>query len=205
VAAPLAVSDEAVRLAIISRFGWIKRQQAKFEAQPRQSKREMVSGESHYFWGHRYRLCVNEREGSAGVSVRNRSILDLNVPSGTSRDCREQVLYRWYREQLKAVVPALIEKWHTVLGVQKTEWGVKKMKTKWGTCNIEARRVWLNLELAKKSPECLEYIIVHELVHLLERHHNDRFTALMDKFMPGWRIRRDELNSAPLSHEDWDY
>ena len=123
----------------------------------------------------------------------------------TSAEQREQVLQRWYREQLKALIPPLLEKWQSVLGVQVADWGIKKMKTKWGACNIDARRIWLNLELAKKPVQCLEYIIVHELVHLLERHHNDRFQKLMDQFMPQWRLHREELNRGPLGYEDWDY
>jgi len=118
---------------------------------------------------------------------------------------REQVLYDLYRSRLKEMIPELLEKWERIIGVQTAAWDVKRMKTKWGTCNVEARRIWLNLELVKKQIHCLEYIIVHELVHLLERNHNDRFTALMDKFMPLWPAYRDELNRAPLEHGEWEY
>ena len=205
VAAPLAVSDEAVKLAVISRLGWIKRQQAKFGAQPRQSQREMVNGESHYFLGRRYRLHVTEHNGAGKVLLRNKTIIDLYVRHGTDAEQREKVLRRWYRKQLKALVPPLLEKWQQTLGVQVDNWSIKKMKTKWGACNIEARRIWLNLELAKKSVQHIEYILVHELMHLLERHHNDRFTTLMTQFMPRWRHNREGLNRAPLGHETWDY
>lgn len=205
VAAPLAVSNDAVKLAVISRLGWIKRQQAKFEAQPRQSRREMVNGESHYFLGQRYRLNVIEHNGAAKVVLRNKAIINLYVRPGSDDELRKKVLQRWYREQLKALVPSLLEKWQQTLGVQVAHWGVKKMKTKWGGCNVEARRIWLNLELAKKPVQCLEYIIVHELVHLLERHHNGRFTAYMDKFMPQWCLWRDTLNKSPLGDETWKY
>jgi len=205
VAAPLAVNDEAVRLAVIGKLAWIKRQQAKFEAQLRQSKREMVRGESHYFLGQRYRLRVIEHHGAGKVVVRNKAAIDLYVRSETSAEQREQVLQRWYRAQLKALTPPLLEKWQLVLGVQVADWGIKKMKTKWGGCTIDARRIWINLELAKKPVQCLEYIIVHELVHLMERHHNDRFRKLMDQFMPQWRLHREELNRAPLGYDDWDY
>jgi predicted metal-dependent hydrolase len=204
VAVPLAVSDEAVRLAVIGKLAWIKRQQAKFEAQPRQSRREMIRGESHYFLGQRYRLRVIEHHAAGKVILRNASI-DLYVRPETSADQREQVVQRWYRSQLKALIPALLDKWQLVLGVQVADWGIKKMKTKWGACTIDARRIWINLELAKKPVQCLEYIIVHELVHLLERHHNDRFQKLMDQFMPQWRLHREELNRGPLGYEDWDY
>ncbi len=204
VAAPLAVSDDAVRLAVIGKLAWIKRQQAKFEAQPRQSRREMVRGESHYFLGQRYRLRVIEHRAAGKVELRNAAI-DLYVRPETSADQRVQVLQRWYREQLKAMMSPLLEKWQPVLGVQAADWGIKKMKTKWGACTIEARRIWINLELAKKPVQCLEYILAHELVHLLERHHNDRFQKLMDQFMPQWRLHREVLNRGPLGYEDWDY
>ena len=204
VAVPLAVSDEAVRLAVIGKLAWIKRQQAKFEAQPRQSRREMVRGESHYFLGQRYRLRVIEHHAAGKVVLRNASI-DLYVRPETSADQREQVVQRWYRSQLKALIPSLLDKWQLVLGVQVADWGIKKMKTKWGACTIDARRIWINLELAKKPVQCLEYIIVHELVHLIERHHNDRFQKLMDQFMPQWRLHREELNRGPLGYENWDY
>ncbi|MCX6930183.1 MAG: SprT family zinc-dependent metalloprotease [Verrucomicrobia bacterium] len=205
VAAPLAVTDAAVRLAVIGKLGWIKRQQARFEAQPRQSEREMVSGESHYFLGSRYRLRVIERNGATSVALRNKSTLELHVRPETDAGQRNRILHHWYRRQLKELIPPLIEKWQMVLGVAVEEWGVKKMKTKWGTCNIEARRIWLNLELAKKPVPCLEYIIAHEMVHLLERHHNDRFIAIMDKSLPHWRSCRHQLNAAPLGHDTWSY
>ncbi|MBU4581911.1 MAG: M48 family metallopeptidase [Proteobacteria bacterium] len=205
VAAPLAVSDDAVKLAVISRLGWIKRQQVKFDAQSRQSQREMVNGESHYFLGQRYRLNVVEHNGAGKVVLRNKAAIDIYVRPGSDAEMREKVLQRWYREQLKTLVPPLLEKWQQALGVQVADWGIKKMKTKWGGCNVEARRIWLNLELAKKPVQCLEYILVHELVHLLERHHNDRFAAYMEKFMPQWRFLRETLNKGPLGHETWKY
>jgi predicted metal-dependent hydrolase len=205
VAAPLAVSDEAVRLAVIGKLAWIKRQQAKFEAQPRQSRREMVNGESHYFLGQRYRLRVIEHNGAGKVVLRNKTFMDLYVRPEASAEQREQVLQRWYRQELKALIPPLLKKWELVLGVEAADWGIKKMKTKWGACTIEAKRIWVNLELAKKPVQCLEYIVVHELVHLLERHHNERFQELMDQFLPQWRLHREELNRAPLGYDSWDY
>ena len=204
VAAPLAVSDEAVRLAVIEKFGWIKRQQSKFADQPRQGKREMVSGESHYFLGQRYRLRIVFCAGVSKV-VLNRSRMELHVRPELMAEDREQALQEWYRARLKELIPPLLEKWLPALGVELAGWGVRKMKTKWGSCNTKARRIWLNLELAKKPVQSLEYILVHELSHLLERHHNGRFRALMDQAMPLWRLRRDELNQAPLSCENWDY
>jgi predicted metal-dependent hydrolase len=205
VATPLAVTDAAVRLAVIGKLGWIQRQQARFAAQPRQSEREMVSGESHYFLGRRYRLRVIPHDGATKVVLRNRSRIELHAQAEATAPQREQMLHRWYRQQLKKLIPPLLEKWQTALGVQVADWRIKKMKTKWGTCTIEARRIWLNLELAKKPVPCLQYIIAHEMVHLVERHHNDRFVALMNRHMPNWRLHRQELNSAPLNHESWRY
>ena len=205
VAAPLRVSDDAVRLAVIGKLGWIKRQRAKFEAQPRQCAREMVSGESHYFLGRRYRLRVVEHDGAAGVELRNKSKLELHVRPETDAGQRERILHQWYRQKLKELIPPLIEKWQAVLGVRVAEWGVKKMKTRWGTCNIEARRIWVNLELAKKPVQCLEYIVVHELAHLIARHHDDRFVVLMNQRLPQWRAQRAALNAAPLAHSSWNY
>jgi predicted metal-dependent hydrolase len=205
VAAPLVVSDEAVRLAVIDKLGWIKRQRAQFAEQPRQSQREMVNGESHYFLGQRYRLRVHEQAGPAKVAVRGIASLDLFVRPGASAEQREAVLLHWYRQQLKTMISPLLEKWQPILGVQASHWGIKKMKTKWGSCNPTAKRLWFNLELAKKPAMCLEYIVVHELVHLLERNHTERFTALMDGFLPNWRICRETLNSGMLGHEVWAY
>ena len=205
VAAPLVVDDEAVRLAVIDKLGWIKRQKAKFAEQPRQSQREMVNGESHYFLGRRYRLRVHEHDAPPRVAVRGIASLDLFVRPDSCPEQREAVLLRWQRDQLKALIPPLLEKWQPILGVEVAAWGVKKMKTKWGSCNVSARRVWFNLELAKKPVQCLEYIVVHELVHLLERHHNERFTALVEAHVPTWRQVRELLNSAPLAHEAWTY
>lgn len=199
VAAPLAVDDEAVRLAVVGKLGWIKRQRAKFQAQPRQSQRRMVSGESHYFLGQRYRLRVHETAEPMRVALRGKATMDLFVRPGTPVERREQVLHDFYRAELKRLMPELLEKWQTKLGVEARAWGIKRMKTKWGTCSIEARRIWLNLELAKKPVQCLEYILVHELMHLLERHHNARFTALLDQHLSQWRVLRDELNGSVLA------
>lgn len=205
VAAPLLVDDEAVRLAVISRIAWIKRQQIKFEEQERQTAREYVSGESHYFQGSRYLLNVIERDGPGQVTVRNKKYLDLYVRPGSDALQRERLLQAWYRAHLRAAIPVMLAIWEPKLGVEVADWGIKHMKTKWGTCNIQARRIWVNLELAKKSERCLEYIVVHEIMHLLERQHNDHFLELMNHFLPQWRQFREELNRAPLAHEAWEY
>lgn len=205
VATPLHLDDEAVRLAIVSRLSWIRRQRQGFLDQARQSAREIVSGESHYVDGKRYRLNVVQRSGDPRVHFRDNSTIELRVPPGLDRDGRQRVLEYWYRQRLKARIPTLLGKWQPIVGVEVIDCRVKRMKTRWGSCNIEAGRIWLNLELAKKPAICLEYIVVHEMVHLLERHHTERFRALMDQAMPDWPLRREALNQSPLSHEDWQY
>jgi len=205
VSAPRRLDDDAVRLAVVPRLGWIRRQRAKFAGQERQSQREMVTGESHYVQGQRYRLAMVEGRGASGGRVVNSGTLELRVRPEWNRERRERVLQEWYRELLRAQIPVFIAKWEPVMGVEVADWGIKRMKTRWGSCNITARRIWLNLELAKKPVTCLEYVVVHEMVHLLERRHNDRFRAHMDRFLPGWRLQRDELNRAPLGHEEWTY
>jgi predicted metal-dependent hydrolase len=205
VAVPLLVNDDAVRLAVIERLAWIKRQQFKFQEQERQSRREYVSGESHYFQGRRYLLNVIEQDGPGKLVVRNKRILDMFVRPGSTLLQRERLMRAWYRTYLRSILPPMITQWEQVTGVELGALGIKEMKTKWGTCNIEARRVWINLELAKKTTRCLEYILVHEMVHLLERHHNEQFLAYMNRFMPQWRLHRDELNRAPLAREEWEY
>jgi predicted metal-dependent hydrolase len=204
VAAPLAVSDDAVRLAVIGKLGWIKRQMAMFHAQPRQSTREMVDGESHYFLGRRYRLRIAECTGAGRVELRRNTILTLYATDDASVDQRREILQRWYRQQMRPLVSPLMEKWQRKLGVRVAEWRIKRMKTKWGTCTVPACRIWLNLELIKKPIRCLEYIVVHEMTHLLERRHDGRFVSLMDKHLPSWRECRDELNATPLAHEEWE-
>jgi predicted metal-dependent hydrolase len=205
VAAPLRLNDEAVRLAVVTRLGWIRRQQVKFEKQERQSPREMVSGEAHYFRGRRYRLDVIETDGAASVRLRTNNKLELRVRPGSTRSGRETVLVKWYRDALERQVADLVAKWEPRIGVSVTDWAVRKMKTRWGTCNKEAGRIWINLELAKKPPSCVELIVVHEMLHLRHRHHDDAFSREMSRHLSHWRSLRDELNSAPLGHDDWAY
>ena len=205
VAAPAHMDDEAIRLAVVSRLAWIRRQQRMFQAQPRESGREMVTGESHYFRGQRYRLNVTEQRGATGVRLVGNHTMELTAPPGSDLEARQRLLQRWYREQLRQRTHELLPGWQSVVGEEVAECRIKQMKTKWGSCNIEARRIWLNLDLIRKPESCLEYILVHELVHLLERQHNDRFRTLMDSFLPDWRLRRDQLNQSPLAHQGWDY
>ncbi|WP_054113034.1 M48 family metallopeptidase [Marinagarivorans algicola] len=204
VSAPESMTETAIRMAVISRIPWIKKQQSDFAKQPRQSDREMVSGECHYLWGRRYRLNLIERSGKHEIKL-GRSRLHLYVNPATRLENKALVLSSYYRDALKARIAELLPVWEDKIGVKAADWGVKKMKTKWGSCNTQAKRIWLNLELAKKPPECLEYILVHELVHLLERNHNERFKGYMDKLLPDWRERRDLLNRMPLAHNNWIY
>ncbi len=205
VSAPLHVKDDVVRLLIVSKIPWIKTQQAKFTNQERQTEREYVSGETCYFQGRGYLLNVIYHDHTPKVALRHNTHIDLYVRHGSSLEKREQVLTAWYRQTLKEKLPELINKWQPVMGVTVRDWSVKRMKTKWGTCNINAGRIWLNLELIKKPEHCLEYVVVHEMVHLLERHHNARFIGYMDKFLPQWRSHKQELNQFILNHADWSY
>lgn len=202
VAAPKRLDDDQVRLAIIQRLPWIKRQREQLRAAERQSEREMVVGESHYVWGVRRRLKVIERPGRAHIETGGDRLL-LYTPAGSSVEQRRKTLDNWYREQLRQEVPDLIAKWESKLDIRVTDWNIRRMRTKWGTCNRETRRITFNVELAKKHPDCLEYIVVHEMMHYFERGHGERFTNLMDRAMTDWRSRRDQLTSAPLAFEVW--
>ncbi|TDN87103.1 hypothetical protein DET49_11457 [Salegentibacter sp. 24] len=203
--APRTTDSEVLRLFAISKLGWIKKQVKSFKEQPRETPRQYVSGESHYFQGKRFLLEIIETDKQQFVELKGTKKILIHCKKNSSKEKRSILLKEWYREQLKKQVPELIKKWEKKIGVKSEEWRVKQMKTKWGACNIEVKRIWLNLELAKKPPICLEYIIAHELVHLLERNHNDRFVAYLDEYMSKWRLYRDELNSLPIAHSDWGY
>ncbi len=204
IAAPDRMDLDTIRVFAISKLQWIKKQQETFKNQPRETSREYLTKESHYFQGKRYLLKVIEQNESPKVILKH-SKIELYVRPGATIQKKEEIINEWYRAQLKKTIPKLIEKWEKKIGVQSNEFGIKKMRTKWGTCNTQAKRIWLNLELAKKPIECLEYIIVHELIHLLERTHNQTFINHMNTFMPKWRFYRDELNMLPFSHTDWKY
>ena len=203
VAAPLVISEDAVRLAVIDKLAWIKQQRRQFQGQPRQSRREMVNGESHYFQGRRYRLTLRERDAPPRVTLRGLGTLELQVRPDTTAKQREALLQRWYRDQLRQVLPPLLDTWQNTLEVELAGWGIRRMKTRWGGCNPQARRVWFNLELAKKPPQCLEYIVVHELSHLRVRRHDAEFVALLDRHLPTWRSLKVLLAREPLGHETW--
>ena len=198
-AVPERMNDEAVRLFATSKLAWITKQRKKFSEQDRQTAREFVSGESHYYFGTRYLLNVVETTGKQHIELRGNKYIDLYVRPESTVEKREKIMSDWYRQSLKKVIPDYIKKWEEIMGVTVNDWGVKLMKTKWGTCNVKDKRIWINLELAKKNPQCLEYIIVHEMVHLLERHHNEKYKAYMDKFLPNWKSIKDELNGFQRS------
>ena len=196
VSAPLHLDDDEIRLAVSARRGWIRRKQSQLERLQRHSSGNYVTGETHYFEGRRYRLNVVEQSCPPAVMLPDDNTIQLSVRPGADRAERGKALDHWYRKQLQDRLPALIGKWERNMGVKANEVRIRKMKTRWGTCNRRARRIWLNLELMKKPASCLEYVVVHELVHLIERKHNNRFRTLMDQFLPGWRARKARLDST---------
>jgi len=204
IAAPARMNLDTIRLYAIAKLGWIKKQQKKLQGQQRETPREYLDRESHYVWGRRYLLKVIEADAIPTVEIKH-SQLVLTIRAGADTEKKADVVATWYRNQLRLAMSPLIAKWESLMGVKADRIFVQRMKTKWGSCNPHSRSIRLNSELAKKSPECLEYVIVHELAHLLEPTHNNRFVSLMDGFMPQWRQFRDGLNRAPLSHQEWEY
>ncbi|PID27972.1 MAG: metal-dependent hydrolase [Candidatus Cloacimonadota bacterium] len=205
IAAPLKVSREAIRLFAISKLGWIKRHKRNFENQERVSPRDYKERESHYFQGKRYLLRIKDTNGAGYVDLKEKTYLDLYVKANSNQEYKKSIINEWYRSELKKELPEIIEHWSKKIGVEVNFCGIKQMKTKWGSCNIEKKRIWINLELAKKPIHCLEYILVHEMVHLKERYHNDIFNSLMDFYLPNWKQIKEELNRIPISHSDWSY
>lgn len=204
ISAPARMKLDTLRVYAISKLDWIKKQQVRFQDQERETRREYLDRESHFVWGRRYLLKVREEERVPFVELRHTQLV-LTVRPGSAVEKREEIVSAWYREELRKALTPLIAQWETTLGVQSRSIIVRRMKTKWGSCNPHSHNIHLNSELAKKPRECLEYVIVHELMHLLEPTHNSRFVALMDKFMPQWKHLRDELNRAPLGHVEWEY
>jgi len=204
ISAPLRMSLDTIRLFAISKLGWIRQQQKKLREQERESPREYLDRESHYVWGKRFLLKVVEENVAPGVQMRYDTIL-LRVRPGADDETKEAVVANWYRRLLKSALPPLIGVWEPRLSVTVSGFFVQQMKTKWGSCNPTSRTIRLNTELAKKPKECLEYIVVHEMIHLLEPTHNARFVAMIDQSMPTWRLYRDILNRLPVRHENWGY
>ena len=204
ISAPTSMKLDTIRVFAIAKLDWIRQQQRKLREQERETVREYVDRESHYVWGKRYLLSVVERDQAPAVALKHSRMI-LTVRAGMDEAAKKAIVAKWYREQIKVLVPELIAKWEPIIGVSVNRVFVQQMKTKWGSCNPRAGTIRLNTDLAKKPKECLEYIVVHEMVHLLERHHNDRFREYMDRFMPHWSMHREELARAPLAHEDWRY
>ena len=205
ISAPERFGLDALRVYAIGRLGWIEKQREELRSQPRETPREFITRESHYFAGQRYLLKVEEKQGARPQVQCDGKKLKMLVPPGYPTERRRTLLDRFYRDYLHREIPKIIARYEVRMGVAVAEFRVRRMKTKWGSCNIEARRIWLNLELARKPPEYLEYLVVHEMVHLLERHHNQRFVELMDRFLPSCRGLRELLNRLPVVHVEWDY
>jgi predicted metal-dependent hydrolase len=204
ISAPQRMKLGTIRLFAISKLGWIKQQQRKLREQERETPREYLDRESHYVWGKRYLLKLVEEPTAPRIELKHNKMI-LRINPGTNHHRKEDVVAQWYREQIKAALPALIAKWEPMVGVNVQRVFVQKMKTKWGSCNPGSRSVRLNTDLAKKPRACLEYIVVHEMVHMLEPTHNAHFVTLMDRMMPQWRLCRDQLNRLPVCHEKWGY
>jgi len=196
VSVPRRAPESAIHTFIENRVSWIRKHLNRVPAKKARPKPLLKTGETVLVFGKPFTLNVIRKEKPPEVYIGNDHEMLLQVRPGADTSKKEQVLNEWYRTQLKAAIPGLIEKWEPVMNVSVSEFGVKRMKTRWGTCNIRARRIWLNLELAKKRPEFLEYVLVHEMVHLLERLHNKRFYAYMTQFFPQWRSLKKELNSS---------
>lgn len=204
ISAPLRMNIDTIRVFAITKLGWIRQQQKKLREQSRETPREYLDRESHYVWGKRYLLEVTEKDAVPTIDLHHNKI-QLHVRPATPQEKRQALLEQWYRETLKEAIPPLIAKWEPTIGVKIERFFVQRMKTKWGSCSPATRSIRLNTDLAKKPPECLEYIVVHEMVHLLEPSHNNRFISLMDQFMPKWQFHKDELNKLPVRHETWAY
>ena len=200
--APKGTRPEVARAYAISRLGWIREKQAMLREQARETSRQLIERESHYLWGRRYLLSVREKETKPSVQLSPSRIV-LTMRPGSGRSKREKVMHEWHKALLHKAVPDLIRKWEPRLGVEAVAYFLQHMKTKWGSCNHRARTIRLNTELVKKPKDLLEYVVVHEMVHLLEPTHSDRFTAILREHYPTWREARAELNELPLGAETW--
>lgn len=204
ISAPRQMKLETVRLFAISKLDWIRRQQKEIQGQERETAREYIDQESHFVWGQRCLLVVAERDEAPSVVLKHNK-LHFGLRLGTPIERRHAIVEAWYREQVRLALPELLARWEPILGVKASGFYVRRMRTRWGSCNPKACTIRLNTDLAKKPRECLEYVVVHELVHLLEPTHNARFVALMNQFMPRWQDHRKALNRLPVRHEDWEY
>jgi predicted metal-dependent hydrolase len=193
---------EVARAYAISKLGWIRNQQKKFHNQARETRREFVTRETHYLWGRRYLMTIAYRDAKPEVKLDHRRIT-LFVRPGSGQAKREEIIHEWHKSILHVVIPPLIKKWEPQIGVTVADYFLQRMKTKWGSCNAKASHIRLNTELVKKPKDLLEYVIVHEMIHLIEPSHSERFATLMDKHYPSWREARAELNELPLGVERW--
>lgn len=203
VSVPLSTNDDSLRIFLISKSAWIKKQKVRFSKQERQTKREYVSGESHYFLGRKYQLTVKKTEEKPRIYLKNKTKIELFVRPKTTIIQKQKMFEEFYRTELESMIPKLLQKWEKKVGVKPKQIRIKKMKTKWGTCNQKDKRIWLNLELAKQPPHCIDYVFVHELVHLKERKHNERFLSILEHAYPRWRQSKEELNHGILSYFEW--
>ena len=199
VSAPLAISDDCIRMFIRTKISWIKKQREKFEMQSRQTARQYVSGETLYLWGKQYFLHV-ECSNKGNSLIINGDDAYLTVRKGSTAEQRSNWVNEWYRELLKEQIERLLPKWESITGLHPSSWQTKYMTTRWGTCNTNTGKIWLNLQLAKKPIDCLEYVILHELAHLKVKNHSEAFIAIMDEYMPYWREIRKQLNDLKLDY-----
>lgn len=204
ISAPKRMDLDVIRVYAISKLDWIKRQQKKIRDQERETRRDFLDRESHFAWGKRYLLVIHERNTVPGIALEHSNMV-LTIRPGADKQKKQAVLSAWYRDQIKNIVPMYLDKWEPLMGVKVEKFFVRRMKTRWGSCSPRFSRIRLNTELAKKPPECLEYVLVHELVHLIEPTHNKHFKSLMDRFLPKWKYYHEMLNRLPVSHEDWKY
>lgn len=199
VSVPAGFPDEEIKLLILRKLPEITKVRSKMSVQSRQSKREYVSGESCYLWGKPYMLQVIPN-GKRYIIEKTPNKIIMTVPDGATLEGKEQALTEWYRTELKRVLETVFDDCRKRTGISADEAKIKKMKTRWGTCNIDSRRIWINLQLAKKPPECLEYVVIHELVHLLEKNHTNRFNALVEEYCPTWKEAKKLLSEMPLDY-----
>lgn len=193
ISAPMQLPESEVFKFMQHHYQWIEKQRQNLVIHP---KLQLNSGEKHLLWGIPYDLYVTHDRLRPSVKLTDNKTIEMDVPENYDTQQKIKLLDSLYRKQMKQVMPALLEKWQPIVGKEVNDWGIKKMRTRWGTCNIVAKRVWLSLELAKKPQACLEYVLVHELVHLHERHHNKRFYGLMTSFMPDWRVHEEQLKQG---------
>lgn len=199
VAAPPSMSSDAVRVAVLTKLPWIEKRRRDFQKQPRENTRAYVSGETHWHLGRPLRLRVETvTQGRLGIRVEGNDALRMRLRPDATFDDRERMVLKWYREELRIRGRDAVERWAKTLDVPKPEFGIKRMRTKWGSCNPDTGRVWFNLSLAKKPLQAIEYVALHEMAHFISRRHDDAFIAVLDHMMPSWRKVRSELNSLPL-------